>query len=193
MKQRNYAVALLAAVLALTACQSDDGAGDAALTQSSEAPAKPTPGTAADAQASPGKPSAPIDIDYNVVGTAIVGQPVSINLDVSSTVSDRPVVLEYSVVDAGSLAFPESQLREVSLGRLRELQPASQQVTVIPQREGRLYLNVTAEIQTEGGTVIKAMAIPIQVGDAAPEREVNGEIKEDAEGDAIVSMPADDQ
>lgn len=179
------------AVFAVAGCQ-NDSAGDATVAQTSEAQAKPTPDADPASQGSPGKLSAPIDIEYDVVGTAVVGQPISIDLDVSSTVNDRAVMLNYSIVDAGSLAFPESQVREVSLGKVRELQPASQQVTVIPQREGRLYLNVTAEIETESGAMIKAIAVPIQVGNAPPEREVNGELKEDAEGDAIVSMPADD-
>src|SRR5690606_23977146 len=32
-----------------------------------------------------GKPSAPMSIDYTVIGTPVVGQPVNINLEVSSS------------------------------------------------------------------------------------------------------------
>jgi hypothetical protein len=41
--------------------------------------------------------------------------------------------------------------------------------------------------------MLKSMAIPIQVGSAPAELETNGELKTDAEGEAIVSMPADEQ
>jgi len=41
-----------------------------------------------------------------------------------------------------------------------------QQVTVIPQREGRFYLNVSASMEIPDGTLSTVMAIPIQVGNA---------------------------
>jgi hypothetical protein len=63
---------------------------------------------------------------------------------------------------------------------------------VVPQREGRLYLNVSAEVETEQGTLLKSMAIPIQVGSAPRELQTNGEVSQDADGEAIVSMPADE-
>lgn len=189
---------LIAVFLAVAGCRGADNepaddhpAGEAPVAD--EAPAKPSPETAADAQASPGKPTAPISIDYEIIGTPVVGNPLSIDVNVSSTRGDVPIRLRYSILDADSLSFPEAQPEEVALGRVSERQPAVRQVTVIPQREGRLYLNVTAEIETADGALIKSMAIPIQVGSGPGEREKNGEVTVDADGEAIISLPADEE
>ena len=63
-------------------------------------------------------------------------------------------------------------------------------MTVIPQREGRLYVNVSAEVQTPGGMMIKSMAIPIQVGNAPKKPQINGELVEGPDGETVISMPA---
>lgn len=145
------------------------------------------------AEASPqGKPTAPIDIEYNVIGAALVGQPVSIEVDVSSTVRDRPISLSYRVNDPRDLALAGNQPERVSLSAIGDAPSASRQVTVVPQREGRLYLNVSAEIETAEGSLIKAISIPVQVGAAREEGEVNGERKEDESGETVVSMPAEE-
>ncbi len=66
---------------------------------------------------------------------------------------------------------------------------ASQQITVVPQREGRLYLNVSGSIETETGPMIRATAIPIQVRRAPREQQANGEVRALPNGDTVVSMP----
>ncbi|HET6630855.1 MAG TPA: hypothetical protein VFG91_13870 [Woeseiaceae bacterium] len=178
----------LLAMLALAAGCKDvsDGEGTAALEQGAQA-AKPV---AAEPQTSPGKPTAPISIDYDIIGVPIVGHPVNVDIRVSSTQGEAPVKLSWHVLDTGSLAFPESQLREVAV-RVNPRQSETRQVTVVPQREGRLYLNVTAEVETPDGAMLKTIAIPIQVGNAPGEPEPEGEVKQDAEGEAIESLPAD--
>ena len=145
-----------------------------------------------EAQASAGKPSAPIRIDYTVIGTPIVGQPVNINLEVSSSLGNRPVTLNYRINDARNLAFPQAQAQRVALAAPADSGRAAQQVTVVPQREGRLYLNVSAEVETAEGMLMKSMAIPIQVGSAPEQQETNGELQEDADGEAVISMPAEE-
>jgi len=145
-----------------------------------------------DPQSSTGKPSAPITIDYNVIGKPIVGQPVNINLEVSSSMSDRPITLNYRANDTRDLQFPQAQAERIALAAFGDAGRAAQQVTVVPQREGRLYLNVSAEVETEGGTLVKSMAIPIQVGDAPAQQETNGELKQDEDGETVISMPAEE-
>lgn len=147
--------------------------------------------SAADGQAPEGKPTAPIDIEYDVIGTPIVGQPVNIDLSVKSTRGDTPVRLSYRVLDSKSMSFPAAQAKEVAL-RVGDTQPAVRQVTIVPQREGRLYLNVTAEVETPGGAMFKSIAIPVQVGSGPTEQEPDGTLKEDAEGEAVLSLPADE-
>jgi len=151
-----------------------------------------TAGKAAQREMSPGKPSAPVTISYDVLGTPRVGQPVAVEINLSSPTVDRPMRLSYSVSDPDSLVLPEDQPKEISLSIPEGEGRASRQVTVVPQREGRVYLNVTAEVDTEIGTMLKSMAIPLSVGRGEPEPEVNGELKETADGETVVSMPAEE-
>ena len=68
---------------------------------------------------------------------------------------------------------------------------SAQQVSVIPLREGRLYLNVAAEVDTDSGSMQTVIAIPIQVGVAVP-REIieNGTATTDDDGNLLRSLPA---
>ena len=43
-----------------------------------------------------GKPQGPVRIDYRIIGTPVVGQPVTIDLDVKSNVGDAPVMMKSS-------------------------------------------------------------------------------------------------
>jgi hypothetical protein len=182
-------IGMVLATLAFAACQDANQGVERA---SDTAAAPEVAAQAADAEASASKPTAPIAIDYTVVGTPVVGQPVSINLEVSSMLPGRAVTLNYRINDARNLVFPQAQAQRVALGVLGDSDRAAQQVIVVPQREGRLYLNVSAEVETEQGTLLKSMAIPIQVGSAPRELQTNGEVSQDADGEAIVSMPGDE-
>jgi hypothetical protein len=180
---------ILLASLALGACRqaSDDATG---VDEAPAAAATAESGAAA-RQAYPGKPSAPISIDYTVIGTPVVGQPVNINLELSSSLPGQSVTLNYRINDARNLAFPQAQPQRVALPPPpADASRMSQQVTVVPQREGRLYLNVSAEIETAEGTIMKSIAIPIQVGSAPRQPQTNGELREDADGETVISMPA---
>ncbi len=135
---------------------------------------------------SPGKPTAPIDISYEVIGNAIIGLPVSINVIVKS--NRGPVSVQYSITDSSALMFQTGQVE-----RLEIADPSSgsvQQLAVIPQREGRVYVNVSAEIQSPDGLNIRSMAIPIKVGSAPEKATVNGELVEGPDGETVISMPA---
>ena len=139
------------------------------------------------------KPQGPVSIDYKIIGTPIVGQPVAVDLYVSSTAGEGEVTLDYRIGDMTALQFPETQAESTRMAAAPAGEPASrQQVRVIPMREGRLYLNVTAKVQTETGTLSTATAIPIQVG-AAPKRvtEEHGVIATDENGEAIRILEGD--
>jgi len=147
----------------------------------------------AQSAASPGKPSAPIRFRYEVLGNPIVGQPVAVRVFVESSVSGRPINLEYRVNDTTSMTFPESQARRREIVRDTSAYDATQpqQITVVPQREGRLFLNVSAEIVMEDGDILlKSQAIPINVGPAPLELDENGELKETADGETVESLPS---
>ena len=178
--------------LGLAACQSgnDEVAGSDSTNAKTATAVHSKPAAPADAaRRSPGKPSAPINIDYEIMGTPVIGVPLSINVTVTSTLG-QPITVNYRINDTTSLMFTGAQSERVSLIPLGDETFSAEQVTVIPQREGRLYLNVSAEIETEIGMMAKVMAIPIQVGSFRATPQVNGELITGDDGEALLSMPA---
>ena len=133
----------------------------------------------------------PVQIDYRVIGTPIVGQSVAVELQLRSTLGTEPYRVSYRVNDPTAMQMPESQAASVSVTPAARGELHSQQVTVIPMREGRLYLNVAAEVETDSGSMQTVIAIPIQVGAAAPRQILdNGTVSVDADGNLIRSLPA---
>jgi hypothetical protein len=188
MKVTSRSTIVALAGLLFAGCQQAGDGGNAG----SEAPVSRAAPEAVEAQTSAGKPSAPISIDYAIIGTPVVGQPVSINLEVSSSLRNRAVTLNYRINDARNLTFPEAQAQRVALAAFGDNDRVSQQVTVVPQREGRLYLNVYAEVDTEEGTLLKSVAIPIQVGRAPRQPEASGEPRQSPDGETVISLPAEE-
>ncbi|MDH3748035.1 MAG: hypothetical protein OER97_07480 [Gammaproteobacteria bacterium] len=139
---------------------------------------------------SSGKPSGPITVAYRIIGKPVVGQPVAIDLRVSSTLGPQPINIGYRINDATAMQLAKSQPETVSLAPNSDDQMGVQQVRIVPMREGRLYLNVSASVETENGSMSTVTAIPIQVGDAARPLSKNGELQIDAEGNQIRVLPA---
>ena len=185
---------------ALAACQggSDDVAGSGSSGPATTVHSKPAasadqPAASANkASKSPGKPSAPINIDYEIMGVPVVGIPLSINVKISSRL-DQPIRVNYRINDSTSLMFSDAQSETVSLLPDGDEAYSAEQVTVIPQREGRLFLNVSAEIETDIGMMARVMAIPIQVGNLRPTPQVNGQLTTGEDGEALISMPAKEE
>jgi hypothetical protein len=138
-----------------------------------------------DASAIGGKLGFPYSIDYEIIGTPIVGSPVTVNLQVESLVGSYPLTLDYRIRDASSMVLVESQPSSVRMVPATNEVSFRQQVSMIPQREGRFYLNVSASIEAENGTISTVTAIPIQVGSGARELQQNGDVQVDENGDAV--------
>ena len=147
----------------------------------------PEKGTAAGAAVAP---SGPISVSYRIIGKPVVGQPVAIDLRFVSLVTDRPVNVAYRINDPTALRLAESQPASLSVASSEDRGGRPQQVTIIPMREGRLYLNVAASIDTENGTLSTVTAIPIQVGEAPRNAQENGVLGTDENEEAIRSLPA---
>jgi len=190
-RARNLAVSTAMAVV-LGACGGnsqqavvDEGAKKE--TQAPTAAAKPAPtydGTIA-------KPGAPFSLSYKVIGTPIVGSPVTVNLRVMSTLGSQPLRVNYRINDANAMMFHEAQPLSIEMAPAAEENFVLQQVTVIPQREGRMYLNVGASVETDEGSMSSMMAIPIQVGTGGRILEENGEVQTDEDGEAIRVLTPD--
>jgi hypothetical protein len=136
------------------------------------------------------KPQGPVTIAYKIIGTPIVGQPVGVDLQVQSTIGPQAITLSYRVNDSTAMQFTEAQPSRVSIAATNDEGPSLQQVRVIPLREGRLFLNVSATVETEGGSMSTVTAIPIQVGSAPREIQENGEVMLDENGELVRSLPA---
>ncbi len=137
------------------------------------------------------KPGSPYSISYRIVGTPLVGSPVIVDLRVTSALGPRPVNLNYRINDASSMLLADSQPASVRIAPAANDANFRQQVTVVPQREGRLYLNVSASFETKGGTVSTVMAIPIQVGTGTRDLQEHGEVQLDENGEAVRVLSAE--
>jgi len=136
------------------------------------------------------KPQGPVSIDYRIIGTPILGQSLAIDLEVTSTIGPQAITLSYRVNDSTAMEFMESQPAETTIAASSDEGPSLQQVRLVPLREGRLFLNVSASVEIDGGTVSTSMAIPIEVGTAVRQIEENGVITTDEDGNPIHALPA---
>ena len=130
-------------------------------------------------------PGSPYRVSYEIIGTPIVGSPITVDLQIESVSGSRPVNLEYRIRDASSMLLAESQPSRVLMEPAQNERMFKQKVTVIPQREGRFYLNVSASYETSDGTMSTVTAIPIQVGSGTRELQENGDVQLDENGEAV--------
>lgn len=142
------------AALAATACSGPGGADGAGA-----APERPA--------GAPAELIAPLALEYTVVGTPVVGQPVGVSVGVTAAQSEQPIVLRYRSAEPGSMTFPESQAASATLAPQADGNTRRQQFSLIPQREGRIFVIVSATVETSEGAAIKSMSIPIEVARAA--------------------------
>ena len=178
---------LLAAAFAAAACDSTTTAGDEVATAAG-APVDPLAAEAGEpgsAPAASAKVGGPVTVSYRLIGTPIVGQPLAIELLVSSSLGDQPVRVDYRILDASALRLADSQSPFATVAAGADDATGREQVTVVPLREGRLYLNVAATVEAGGGTLSTVTAIPIQVGTGTRELRENGSLETDASGEAV--------
>ncbi|MBU2675445.1 MAG: hypothetical protein KJP16_00070 [Gammaproteobacteria bacterium] len=131
------------------------------------------------------KPGSPFSVSYKVIGTPIVGSPVTVELRVTSTLGSQPVTVSYRLNDASAMLFHEAQPSRIEIAPAANEDFITQRVTVVPQREGRMYLNVATSVETENGSMSSVMAVPIQVGTGGRELEENGEVQLDENDEAV--------
>ena len=190
MKRLSRFSVLPIAALSLTACGSDDAPAPGAAAKTPDAPAAIEP-LKDEIHNLTSKPQGPVRFNYRVIGTPVVGQPVTIDLVVESNVGNAPVRLVYSSNDSTAMSFPDTQAEMASIAFVDDDLTSSQQVTVIPAREGRLFLNVVATLETETGSMQTAKSIPIQVGAAPRDLTPTVPTTTDEDGNQLREMPAD--
>lgn len=176
---RNLAIVAVASI-GLCACGGEETVEVA--TSSADAGAKPSDDSYVSTVV---KPGSPYSVSYRIIGTPIVGSPVTVELQVESNQGTQPLNLEYRINDATSMLLGESQPVAVRMEFADNETSFTQQVTIVPQREGRFYLNVSASFETADGTMSTVTAIPIQVGTGSRELTPHGEVQLDEDGNAV--------
>jgi len=164
----------LAVAIVASACGAGDKADQAAAVEES---------TSTEQVARQPAAGSPFAITYELVGTPIVGSPVTLNLTIVSAVGPTPVEIRYRIVDSTALMLHEAQPEALEAEMTMNETSVEDRVTVIPQREGRVYLNVEARVTSADGRISTTMAIPIHVEavDTLPVGQDELETSEDGE------------
>jgi len=131
----------------------------------------------------PARPGTIFNVDYRIVGTPVVGSPVSIDLEIESSAGDDPVEIGYQVPDPSALAMEEAQPTTLTRTPAAGERRIRERVTVIPQREGRLYINVRASRSGGDGSNSTMISIPIHVGDVDTSLQEHGQLETDEQGE----------
>ncbi len=137
-----------------------------------------------------GKPSGPVTVSYRIIGRAVVGRPVVVELNITSSLGNQTMQVAYRSNDTTAMRLAEAEPRELSVSPTAGSTGTTHQVTVIPMREGRVFLNVAVSVETENGSMSTVTAVPIQVGDAPRAVEENGTAMTDENGEAVRALPA---
>lgn len=136
-------IASLAAVFALSGCSS-----------STEVKSSATLTTSTEGFVSPGKGQAPVTMSYYLTEKPQVGAPISMEL-VFNNDRNEPMQLEISADDA--LAVNRQSGRSIRPGE-------SVVVELLPQAEGRYYVNVIARLGALNQGQARVFSVPVQVG-----------------------------
>jgi hypothetical protein len=131
-----------------------------------------------------GKPSAPIDMKYEMLAKPGVAQPFEVELVFLPRITADK--LEVSVTDAPGLVVVGE--RAIVFEKIEGGQPYSMKVLLRGDAPGLYYLSATASVATPVQTETRAFAVPVVIGTPAPAEKPA--VQTDAKGQAVQSMPA---
>lgn len=203
--KRGLWVSLLAgAALGLLACNPPDPLDP--KVETTVAPKVEAKAEAKDAEPAPrnvttqAKPSAPVQLDYEIADTPAVGRPTEIELTFRSSESGAPVRADFRIADPAALSFIElpPDAAPIAMEKWRGGSVGHYRLRVMPHRKGRHVINVLANIDTNIGQLSRSMAIAVDVpGNGAQEKQEpvsdqapEPEVRMDSNGEAIIPMPA---
>lgn len=146
------------------------------------------------AVSSSGKPGAPVELKFDITARPRLGTPLEVTVAVlprGAGITQLRVVFQSNdavEVQSGSeMAVQERPADGVAV---------SHTVTVVPRRDGVLYLGAVALVEGSGGSVARSFAIPIIVGDpleaerAIAAKPSQGVMAKGERGEKIISLPA---
>lgn len=137
------------------------------------------------------KPHAPVEVRHKLLGPAVPGQPVDVEIILLPGRSAEAVSAEVR---------PGPGMRETRRGRVEKMNDVSlpmatrQVITFVPSVEGLHYVTVFASVQIEGARQGRVVAFPVQVGKST-KRVVKmlpsaGEVRADEDGGLVRELPA---
>jgi len=105
------------------------------------------------------------EIKYDVQGKPIIGQAVSVKLTFNGFIESQQIQIEFKVADPSSMTFSEAQVKKINLQYNENTKDNNliQNVSVIPKKQGRIFLNVILSYEIEDGIVSIMKAVPIYV------------------------------
>ncbi|MCW8196263.1 hypothetical protein F6455_15830 [Proteobacteria bacterium 005FR1] len=146
-----------------------------------------------------GKPGAPVEVSYEVSGTPLVGQVTEIELKFDTSISEAPVYVSYVPVDDSAINLVDTPPGKVPVSMQAEGRGRAgrDQLRVIPQREGRHFVTVLVEVETENGPMTRSVSVPVEVAGIGAKLQAPSQsepqqppVETDANGEAVISMPA---
>ena len=135
-----------------------------------------------------GKPHAPIEMTFQLPSKLKPGQAIEFTLSLMPTRDVESLSMQMRV-DDGLVLKTDSQ---AGFGVMAKGTKADHEVKLVPQREGLFYVHVQAAVQVAGQIQSRSFVIPLNVGDVDARKYMksSGMVTEDASGEAIISMPA---
>lgn len=170
-------------VMALAGCGGSTDAGDPVVVAKDE-PANVSAQT-------PSSPGNLFRLNYAIIGTPVVGSPVSIDLEIKSLFGEEPVDIAFRIPDATALTMDAAQPRDLRRTPSSDDRTIRERVTVIPQREGRLFINVSASRTDDAGSLTSAISIPIHVGNVDTSIREQGELQTNDDGETTRVLTSD--
>tara|TARA_B100000902_G_scaffold4321_1_gene5506 strand:+ start:39 stop:512 length:474 start_codon:yes stop_codon:yes gene_type:complete len=104
-----------------------------------------------------------ITIDFEVLNKPILDESVIISLLFKANDSSKKIFLNYSVVTEDDISFGDNQIDSFELSSNPRGDYPEQQIIIIPRREGRVFVIVSATMKFDKENVTKTISIPIDV------------------------------
>jgi len=138
-----------------------------------------------------GKPTAPISISYTVPEKTTVGENVTVIVEFRTLSDAEGLRIEFTAGEGLKLT---SGRYKVDYGIRPGNSTFSETVTVVPQTEGILYLNVFVTGIFGGNTMVRTGAVPVNVGATTHKMlKKPGNVTTDSKGQKIMILPAEEK
>jgi len=140
------------------------------------------------------KPSAPVDIRYRLLGEAVAGAPVE--LEIVLRPAREVQAMDMALASHRGMAVTRRGALERVNGAFAggRLQAWRQLITLVPEEEGLHHVNVFASLRVDGELQTRIVSVPVQVGSSTrlirEPAPPNGALAVGADGEPVMTMKA---